>query len=129
MHRRKNVDVIPHENQRQGYYKNDGNVDGDDILNCLFQIFINAPAQRNGLRHVKQIIIHQHQRGRILCHFTTTFTHGNTDVCSFKRGPSLTPSPVMATTSPLAFKCLNHFEFCSRIHAGENSSSPVHLPA
>ena len=103
MHRRKH--------QRPGR-EADGSIDSPAIGTCTARVNPIAFLMLSKIRRPRlmarddrrEIIVEQHQRGRFARHVGAALPHGDADMRGLQRRcVVLTPSPVIATISPLAF--------------------------
>ena len=53
---RKNIGIYPAQREGDEYDQDNGDVDGDDVLDGFFQIGVYLSAHGNGIYHFRQII-------------------------------------------------------------------------
>src|SRR5690606_15094897 len=85
VHGREDVRINPSQSKRNKNSKDDRYVNADDVLNCLMQVGIDLPSHCNGINHLREVIIHEHQFRCLLRSFRSFPSHCDADVCSLQR--------------------------------------------
>ena len=84
-----------------------------------FQIVKDPSPFFDCIRDCMEVIICQNHIGCLLAYFTSFDPHSDPDICFFKAGASLTPSPVIPTISPL-FVERSQFVACALASSEQN---------
>jgi hypothetical protein len=88
-------------------------MNGNDIAYCFLRLNICDVLR---LPQSFSISHHQLKSDLRLLQFQFPFSHGDTYIAAFNAGPSLTPSPTMATTCLSFFKALTTASFASETY-------------
>ncbi len=90
------------ENNRQQGEACDGNVDRGDVDHHLAQVVENAPSQSDACDDQAEVLLQEHEIGGLSRDIVPRGPIAMPIWAALSAGASLTPSPVMATISPLA---------------------------
>ena len=101
------------EGQRNERESGNGNMNRENERHRLAQIVVDAPAQPDGVDDGCEVVVEEDNGGGFARDVGAAPAHRHADVGCFSDGASLTPSPVIATTSPSALRACTMRSFCS----------------
>jgi len=103
----------------------DGDVHGDDVGDGLADVVEDAAAHPDRLHDRGEIVVEQHEGRGFAGDASVPRLPMAIPICAaFSAGASFTPSPVMATISPLAFQRPHDPQFLLGYGAGEDAHVP-----
>jgi hypothetical protein len=110
-----------HRGERQGQAQQDGGDDGERLAavggqqeeDGLAQVVVDGAAFLHGVGDGGEVVVGQHHLGGLLGRLGALDAHGHAHVGALEAGASLTPSPVMAVTWPLAWMARTRRSLCS----------------
>ena len=103
----------PTEQERDQRQSGDGNVHDEDVQHRLLEVVENAPARAHALDDRLEGVVEQHEGPGLPGHVGPRPPMATPICAALSAGASLTPSPVIATTSPWDLSACTSRSFCS----------------